>query len=214
MRPDEENMQYEIERDLAALAEDLAVSAPPAALDRARAAARRALDECWLAAHPGPVPSAKAMERVKAHVRAELNVAHSRSRNGMVLLTHGREGRAGRWSRTLGGLAAAAMIALSLGVIRYGGLIRSSSQPGELPLTASLDLFIATAEELFVEDPFYAAMSIELDSLEYSISQWDLESEGESEQPEPAGRTHAPLSEPALPAAHAHRGGSPEGAVG
>ena len=121
MNDDLNNLEREIERDLARYAHLLDVSVPAEVSESVRTAAQLELHLAWLGAQPAPVPTPGTLERVRTAVAAELAGA----RPGRSRLLH-------RWltSQGLGSLGAAAMLLLCIGVIWYAGTRKPSTGGG------------------------------------------------------------------------------------
>ena len=117
MSEDLSHLEREVDRQLAELAVALSVEPAPAVIKRVQAAARHALNEAWLAGHPVPAPDAEVLARVRTAVHREL------------VLTAGDGPRFARrsWKLAWPAVAAAALIVISVGVIRYAG----SSRPAK-----------------------------------------------------------------------------------
>jgi len=153
------HLEREVERQLAGLAAELSVEPPPAAIERARAAAGHALNEAWLAGHPAPAPDAEALARVRAAVRREL------------ARPAGDGPRPSRrvW-RLVWPAVAAAVVVISVGVIRYAGSSRSTAPAATSRAAQTVDLFVQAADRVWAEDPLIAALRMDLDTIEESLT--------------------------------------------
>jgi hypothetical protein len=116
MVDDLNNLERDVELDLARWAGRLDVAPRDELMPSVRAMARVELDAAWMAAQPSPLPNPAALRRVRTAVAAEL--AGTGSRRGLLL----------RWvsSQGMGSMGAAAMLVLCIGVIWYAGTLASS----------------------------------------------------------------------------------------
>ncbi|UCD28132.1 MAG: hypothetical protein JSV03_13705 [Planctomycetota bacterium] len=146
MTEDLDKLEAEVEAMLASLASKLSVRPRPAAVERTKAAVRHQLNESWLADQATPAPSPFALQRVRSAIDDELK---------RPMYSFAR-------TMTWASLAAAAMIAICVGVLHYGQTVKPS------PL--DLDLFVQAAEETLMENPFTTAITLDLDVIEDSIN--------------------------------------------
>ncbi|MBN1488845.1 MAG: hypothetical protein JXA69_02920 [Phycisphaerae bacterium] len=120
---------------------------------RAREAVRVALDEQWLGQYAAPLPSAATVARVKALVRHELTASHPPARY-----------------RIFGALAAAAAIAIAVGISRFAAW--TPQEPAAIG-----DAFVSAWEALPVDEDL-AAVTIDLawvaDEMETQTSSLQL----------------------------------------
>ena len=136
-----------------------------------------ARNEVWLAGFPAPAPSAAALASVKAAVRAELSrpadAAHTPRVHPVTWRT------SGPWSRLAGAFAAAALIAISVGVIRF-------QSPGRALRTAAAE---RTVEE------FVTTLAAVLDDRDEMLVRVDRVLDSfESEEGQIAGGTSRPAT--------------------
>ena len=152
-----------------ALLPNLSVEPSDAAVLRVKASVRHELNEEWLADQSAPLPSAEAVQRVHTAVREELGQPVGAQRPA--------------WGRMASALAAAAVIALSVGVIRQAGLIKQSSQVVPLEVAEAethLELFLTAAEEVFTSDTLTGSIHDDLSEIEEDIDGWRSSSGGET----------------------------------
>lgn len=167
MDNDLNNLERQIEQDLARWAPRLGASPRPDLLDAVRSAMHLEVHEAWLSDQPVPVPAPGVLKRVHAAVAAEL--AGTGSRHGRLL--H-------RWltSQGRGSLAAAAMLLLCIGVIWYAGTLTSSigSREADLVLAAlpesATDPILAAIQGLAEDLGDGIGLSAEADDDEESLS--------------------------------------------
>lgn len=151
-------LEREVEQAMALLP-SLVVKPSDATVLRVKAVVRHELNEEWLAGQATPLPSVEAVRRVHQAVIAELAKPAS--------------ARLSAWGKTAAILAAAAMIAISVGVIRRAGLIGSPSvSPEVAEAERHVDLFLATAEEVFALDDLTESIADDLSALEEDIDGW------------------------------------------
>lgn len=163
--PDE---TQDIENRIDAMLEELAeaidrVAEPNAAVvARVKSAVRHELNEQWLAAYGTPTPSDETVGEVRQAVRREL--IHTRAL--------GRLFAAGP-PRFWAGLAAAAMIALSVGLIRQVGYMASRppalADRSTVQVAVDVDLFVEAAQLALAEDPFAESVLDELQSIDDTL---------------------------------------------
>ncbi len=175
MHDELDRLEREVEAAMALLP-NLSAEPADAALLRVKAAVRHELNEEWLADQSAPLPSAEAVQRVHTAVREELSQSAGTQRLA--------------WGRIASALAAAAMIAISVGVIRQAGLIRQGPQtvtPEVAEAQAHLELFLTAAEKVFTSDTLtgsiYDDLSVihdDLSVIEEDINGWRGSSGGET----------------------------------
>jgi len=160
------NLEREVEKAMASLPSLLAEPSDAAVL-RVKAAVRYELNEEWLAGQAAPLPSAEAVRRVHEAVVAELAkpaAAHLSA-----------------WGRMAAALAAAAMIAVSVGVIRQAGLAGSSALlPAVAEAENHVERFLAAAEEVLSLDTLTEAIHDDLSVIEEDIDGWQSTGSGET----------------------------------
>ena len=166
-----DGLEREVEAAMALLP-SLSVELSDASVLRVKAAVRHELNEEWLADQSAPLPSAEVVERVHAAVREELSQPVGVHRYA--------------WGRTASALAAAAMIAISLGLIRQAGLIGGDSRavvPEVAEAERHLELFLTAAEEVFASDTLTESIDDvhdDLSVIEEDIDGWRSSSGGET----------------------------------
>ena len=153
------HLEREVERQLAELGVALSVEPAPVVIERVQAAARHALDEAWLAGHPAPAPDAEALARVRAAVHREL------ARPAGDTARFARQA----WRLAWPAVAAAALVVISVGVIRYAGSSRPATPAATGEADQTADLFVQAADRVWAEDPLIAALRMDLDSIEESL---------------------------------------------
>jgi hypothetical protein len=164
MSEDLEKLERDLDAAMASLP-DLSVAVPDALILRTKATVRHAINEEWLAAQAGPLPSAEAVRQVHDAVRQELTRPAARLRV---------------WSRIISPLAAAAMIALCVGVIRQAGMLKQDTSPVVLAAEQHVDRFLTAAEEAFSSDTLTEAIHDELSEIEEDIDGWRSAGSGET----------------------------------
>lgn len=153
----DERQLREVEANEAWLAEFASPRPDKALVARVKAAARHAADEQWLAEAPTPGPSSDELAGIKAAVRAELAA--------------GSERAGARWLgavvyRLAGVFAAAAMIALAVGVMHFAPAGR---QPTAVAVAQPEELFIEALEAVLDEaEPQLLAIEEALSAMESS----------------------------------------------
>ncbi len=160
------NLEREVEKAMALLPSLLAEPSDAAVL-RVKAAVRHELNEEWLAAQAAPLPSAEAIRRVHEVVAVELTRPVVAQRSA--------------WARTAAALAAAAMIAVSVGLIRQAGLVGSSALSPEVVAAENhVELFLAAAEEVLSLDTLTEPIHDDLSVIEEDIDGWQSVGSGET----------------------------------
>jgi len=148
-----EKLESEIDVALAQWSDALNVRPPNETVENAKTATRITLNETLWA--DTPTPSETTIRRVRSRVREELSAGQRR-----------------RWFLSppaIGAWAAAALIAISFGLIDYN----RSAVPGEPSLDdAVINRFLAINEPLMSSPALTSSISSELDMLEESISTW------------------------------------------
>ena len=146
-------LESEIDAELAQWSDALNVRPPDETVENAKTATRITLNEALLA--DTPTPSETTIQRVRSRVREELSAGQRR-----------------RWFLSppaIGAWAAAALIAISFGLIDYN----RSAVPEEPSLDdAVINRFLAVNEPLMSSPALTSSISSELDVLEESISTW------------------------------------------
>ncbi len=163
-----DRLEREVEAAMAWLP-NLSIEPADAAVLRVKAAVRHELNEEWLASQSAPLPSAEAVRQVHTAVREELRRPVSVRRPA--------------WGRMASALAAAAMIVLSLGVIRQAGLSGRRSQimaPEVADAENHLELFLTAAQEVFTSDTLTGSIHDDLSVIEEDIDGWRSSSGGET----------------------------------
>ncbi|HOA73089.1 MAG TPA: hypothetical protein PL151_00835 [Phycisphaerae bacterium] len=132
----------------------------PAVLARVKAAVRHELNERWLDQYPSPQPSRKALHRVRLAVREEL------ARSGPARR---------RTSLFSGGWAAAAMMALCVGLIQQIGYLQPVSVPDSNAAWAQaaqthVELFVETVQLAMSTDDFSHSVLDELGEIRQSLT--------------------------------------------
>ena len=173
-----ENLEREVEAGLAQVSARWSVDPPAALVQRVKQAVRHELNEQWLADQAVPVPSLQALARVRAAVRREL----ARSRAALAPPAGSlAAARLSAWSLPLATLAAAAMILVCVGVIRYVGLVGATTPHGkDSPHDAvnvyvqaaqqQIDLFVAVANDVLTPDVSVSTVRMDLEAMEGSAT--------------------------------------------
>lgn len=155
---DEKHLESQVDAMLAEFTADIDdVPAPSdAAVERTKAAVRHEINEQWLASHPSPQPSEDALRRTRTAVRSELKRGRARRANGWRLPP-----------QVLAGLAAAAMLAACVGLIRYVGYLQPTTTVSPMLAAAQehVDLFVEAAEYTLATDEFSESIRNELNSI-------------------------------------------------
>lgn len=165
MDQEQRNTEGLVETMLAGLADELNAVAPPnaAVLERVKTAVRHELNEQWFDRQPAPQPAPQALVRVKRAVHR------------MLLSEANRPGETAdslRMQRRAG-LAAAAMIALCLGLIWQVGNPRQAGPQPSLILAAAqehVDLFVDAARASLAGDEFSESILSELESIDNQLA--------------------------------------------
>jgi len=151
----DERQLREVEANEAWLAEFASPRPDPALVARVKAAARYAADEQWLGEASTPGPSSDKLAEIRTAVRAELAVSSERT--------------VARWPgaavyRLAGVFAAAAMIALAVGVIHF---VPAGRQPTAVAVVQPEELFIEALEAVLDEtEPQLLAIEEALSTME------------------------------------------------
>lgn len=162
-------LEREVEAAMASLPADFSVEVPAALLMRVKAAVRHEVNEEWLVGQASPLPSARMMQRVHEAVRQELE--------WRATVRHPA------WGRMMSALAAAAMIALSVGLIHKAGTLKKDALvagPDVVEAQQHLDRFMAAAEQVFAADSLTESIYDDLSTVEEDIASWHSTG-GESE---------------------------------
>jgi hypothetical protein len=155
------DLEKQVDTLLGGLAAELDRPAPNAAvLARVKSAVRHELNEQWLARHPSPGPRPEALQRVRLAVREEL----ARS---------GRNRR--RMSPFSAGLAAVAMLALCVGLIRQVGYLQPPAVHNNSPAWAQaaqthVDIFVEAAQVAMTTDDFSDSVLDELGEIRQTLT--------------------------------------------
>jgi hypothetical protein len=168
MAEDLDKLEREVESQLAAVGGRLSVELPVALMLRVKAGVRHELNEGWLASHPQPRPSTEALERVRSAVREAL---------ARPAVTAAQSS----WGRAAAAMAAAAMIALSVGLIHRAGTLKPAPTGLDEDTRSHLELFTAAAEAVFSSEPLTASIDSDLSSVEEHIAQWQATSQDDTE---------------------------------
>lgn len=171
MTSDLNKLNKEFEEMLAELGPQLDVPPPPAAVERTRSAMHHALNEAWLTGEPQPTPSSDAVEQTRRRMHEALNDA--------------RPGRRYRWAAIGLPLAAAAAIALAV------GLNALMNYPADTPGDRNIqivendlpdeDLFVETAEEVFDDAAGFDELAGDLALLEETLQETQLSADLDAE---------------------------------
>jgi len=174
-----DNLEREVESMLAAWVDDLSVEPAEAAVFRVRAAVQHELNESWLTDHAESVPSPEAVERVRSAVHEELGRRLDTSPVKPVRAS--RPGRRFAWVRVAAGLAAAAVIAIGIGVVQRGRTLEEPSPTPDPAIEAELDVLLAAAEaeDVYADDPATASILSDIDAVEESIGRWESATAGD-----------------------------------
>lgn len=157
-----DRLEREIEAAMRSLPVDFSIEVPAALVLRAKAVVRHELNEEWLIGQPAPLPSADAMRRVHEAVRGELTRSAATARRPS-------------WGRMASALAAAAMIAISVGVIRTAGMHKQgpvAASPEIVAAEQHLERFIAAAESIFSSELLTESIHDDLNTIEEDIDGW------------------------------------------
>lgn len=167
-----DELERAVDAELTRVAHLLDALPSPAVLERVKSAVRCELDETWLAGQSMPEPAPPVLRRVRSAVRRELaQIDHETSRRSAAN-RHGARSRT--WSQGIASLAAAAMVAVCVGVIRQAGLSRPDAPPAnQLWVQASdpsVELFVQAADDVFAGDGFTKSILTELDAIEARLA--------------------------------------------
>jgi hypothetical protein len=183
-----DRLEREVEAAMKSLPVDFSVDVAATLVTSVKAVVRHEINEEWLISQPAPLPSADALRRVHDAVRGEL----ARSRAAV---------RRPAWARMASALAAAAMIAISIGVIRVAGMHKrgtAATSPEIVAAENHLQKFIAAAENVFSSESLTQSIHDDLSTIEEDIDGWrtagdetgglgDVVREIDSSMAEPAG---------------------------
>lgn len=164
MRDDTRDMESQFDAMLAGWADDFDRFPEPnaAVVERVKSAVRHEMNEQWLTAYGTPLPSDDAVGEVRQAVRDELD----RSIRPLVW---------SRWlqSRGVAGLAAAALVAVCVGLIQQVGSAGSrragTSVEPLMVARAHVDLFVEAAQYTLAEDEFVESVLDELQSIDEKL---------------------------------------------
>jgi hypothetical protein len=159
MSDDLDRLEREVESELAALAGQLPVELPGPLVLRVKAVVRHQSNEGWLADQPGPRPSTDILRRIKQAVHEEL---------GRMTASSNRSA----WGRASAVVAAAAMIALCVGVIHHAGTLKPAIAAADADAEAHVDQFLSAAERVFSDEPLTASIESDLSDVEDNIVRW------------------------------------------
>jgi len=174
-----DGLEREVEAELAVLAETLDARPAEAVVERVKSAVRCELDEAWLAEQPAPEPAPTVLERVRSAVRQELTLsrgtveqaqATERPSQDPEIRPARRRRHTRAWPQGIASLAAAAMVAICVGIIRQAGLSRPDGSDSLAPVVRgadeSVELFVEAADEVFAGDEFTNSILDELGEIE------------------------------------------------
>lgn len=150
MSCDPENLEPSIDRELRVWSARLDARPAPAVTARVHEAVRHEINELWLATQDRPAPSAAAKLRVQTAVGLEL--ARARKLDGRHQPVRGRPCQ-GHSRQAGSALAAAAMLLLCVGIIRYASGPRSPDAGG-----VTMDAFVATLSSTAPTDAIQEAI--------------------------------------------------------
>lgn len=159
MNEDLIHLEREVERQLDELAAVLSVEPPPAVIERVQAAANRALNEAWLDSQPTPTPDVDVLTRVRTAMYSEL---------ARTARDHSWFSRR-MWRIAWPAVAAAAVIMIGVGVIRYAGSSSPVAPVDTDTADQTVDLFVQAADRVWTEDPLIASLRMDLNSIEENI---------------------------------------------
>lgn len=165
MSEDTRNLENDVDAMLHDLAGAIDRFAEPnaAVLARVKSAVRHEVNEQWLAEYGTPLPSDEAIHLTRRVVRSQL----TRTRLSDRFLARSR-------SRALAGLAAAAMLAVSVGLIRYIGYLNPARSirtvQNVVETRVDVDLFVEAAQFALADDDFAESVLDELRSIDDSIA--------------------------------------------
>ena len=159
-----EQMEQDAGAGIDAIGASLETVLPRDVAERARLAARVALDERWLATQEASALPSELRDRLTALVHRELANSSPASLRRSWWQRH---------DRGLSALASAAMIGICVGVIHHAGTLSSNRvRPAN-----TFDQFMQTGEEVADADPLTSDLSDDLDDLEDSMARWPTESD-------------------------------------
>ncbi len=160
----------EVDAMLATMAGELNRGGHPsrAAVERVKSAVRQELHEQWLAAQASPPMRDGLLAEVQRDVRHEISRQAAWAQGTRRVRSSGR--RPALNPRSLGALAAAAMMALCLGVIRQAGSLETAARAraGDPEMDAAkvqVNWFVEAAQVTLANDDFSNEVLSELDSI-------------------------------------------------
>lgn len=176
-----EQREKQANQALATLADELnGCGGPgPAVMERIKCAVRHEMNEQWLARQPEPERRPDLLADVQADVRREIARQQGWAR-GMRSSHHALSGF-GAHSRWVAALAAAAMMAICVGVVRqvgYLGVQTGTSGGNAMVNSAPVDLFVEAAQATFANDEFSAEVLKEVQSIESQLAGAKSNSQG------------------------------------
>ncbi len=178
MNDELDKLEREVEAALASLSADLTLEPAETLVHQVKEAVRHELNAAWLTQQPSPLPSAEALQRVRAAVHRELQEPELQLAVE-AKADHGPPARRFAWSPAGPLLAAAAIIAICVGVIHYLGSLKPPALPDDPATEAKVDLFVEVAEQVFAPNPLTASIIADLDVLEENIARgepvWECE---------------------------------------
>ena len=118
MSDDLQNLENDVERQLAEWSRRLSVSLDSEKLSMLRTAVKREVNEQWLASQPMPLPSEAALAQVRSRVHAELR---DTQRAGSTCTLQRSSWRRLISAQGMASLGAAAMLLICVGIVRYVG---------------------------------------------------------------------------------------------
>ena len=173
-----EQLEREVEAELGLWSDLLAVEPTSVAIGRVKVALRHELNEQWLGEQPVVEPTLEATSRVRAAIGSELErlrEAASVEGDGVV------SSRRRAWIVAVPALAAAAMIAISIGLVRYGEVGPTTVVPTQTRVDTHVEqvvrlaeehveAFIALADDVLAEDTFVASVQLDLGEIEEGVN--------------------------------------------
>ncbi|MBI4581603.1 MAG: hypothetical protein HY718_18035 [Planctomycetes bacterium] len=167
-------LESQVDEMLGALAADIDRVPPPspAVIERVKAAVRHEMNERWLAGRAAPSPRPGLLPDIREAVRQAIDTE---------VPTGPR-----RWWRHpqfVAGLAAAAMVALGVGVVWRVGTWTTPARLDEPFADAAathIDLFVEAAQVTLADDEFSSQVLKELQSIEQQLSTSQTHSTGDS----------------------------------
>ena len=166
-----ENLERQVEQSWSSLGLDLSVEPAQAVVERVRSAMRNELNESWLAGQTHPEPDEVLLGKVGDAMRREL-VRMGAKRARVVRLR--------RWLAGVGGAAAAVLLVIGLARLS----VPTHVGDGSAVLSAdeqAIERFVQAADKVWSADPLTSEIREDLDAIEESVTQWPLNSEGETE---------------------------------